>query len=53
LMSLPLSFHMGKWTRIALEFIFITHFEKMKLSSCMPRDKKAMQGPSMDYTHFT
>jgi hypothetical protein len=27
--------------------------ERMKLSSCMPLDKKAMQGPSMDYTHFT
>jgi hypothetical protein len=27
--------------------------KRMKLSSCMPRDKKAMQGPSIDYTHFT
>jgi hypothetical protein len=35
-------FSYGKWTRIALEFIFITRLERMKLSSCMPRDKKAM-----------
>jgi hypothetical protein len=51
-MGLPLGFYMGKRTMIALEFIFITRLERMKLSSCMPQDKKAMQGPSMDYTHF-
>jgi hypothetical protein len=44
---------MGKQTRIALEFIFITHLERMKVSSCMPQDKKAMQGPSMDYTFYS
>jgi hypothetical protein len=46
-------FYMGKRTRIALQFIFITHLERIKLSLCMSRDKKAMQGTSMDYTHFT
>jgi hypothetical protein len=41
----------GEWYHIT--FVFITFLKRMKLSSCMRRDKKAMQGRSMDYTHFT
>jgi hypothetical protein len=46
-------FSYGQADKDRLEFIFITRLKRMKLSSCMPWDKKAMQGPSMDYTLFT
>jgi hypothetical protein len=52
MMILLLDFYLGKQTKITLKFIFITLLVKMRLSSCIRQDKKAMSEPLMVYTPF-